>query len=85
VNPNHLFLGTAKENTCDAAEKGRMPNGKNHHRSRAILTETEVMEIFKSNKPTRALAIEYAVGRRTIEDIQNRKTWVWLTQKEKHG
>jgi hypothetical protein len=29
VNPNHLFLGTAKENYDDAVQKGRIIKGKN--------------------------------------------------------
>jgi hypothetical protein len=29
VNPSHMFLGTAKENLCDASRKGRLP-GRRH-------------------------------------------------------
>jgi len=31
VNPDHLFLGTAKENAQDAKAKGRLPAGDNHY------------------------------------------------------
>lgn len=31
VNPDHLFLGTAKENAQDAKRKGRLPVGDNHY------------------------------------------------------
>jgi hypothetical protein len=30
-NPNHLFIGTHKENMNDASSKGRLPTGENHH------------------------------------------------------
>ena len=29
-NPDHLFLGTQKDNLQDASQKGRMPNGQSH-------------------------------------------------------
>lgn len=34
TNPNHLFLGTAKDNTQDAATKGRMFAGDDHYSRR---------------------------------------------------
>lgn len=49
VNPNHLFLGTEKDNTTDAVKKGRLDNytgrqtgSQNAH---AKVTEKEVQEI----------------------------------------
>jgi hypothetical protein len=34
VNPEHLFLGTARENRIDAKVKGRLPTGDQHWRRR---------------------------------------------------
>lgn len=31
VNPNHLFLGTNRDNMQDASKKGRMSSGERHH------------------------------------------------------
>ena len=30
VNPDHLFLGTRRDNALDAARKGRLPTGESH-------------------------------------------------------
>lgn len=48
VNPNHLFLGTPKENMQDASKKGRVSRkrtvwGESHHLSK--LTEDDVRQI----------------------------------------
>lgn len=43
VNPDHLFLGTNKENMHDAMKKGRMAHGETH--TRAKLTKAQVEEI----------------------------------------
>ena len=31
INPDHLFLGTPKDNSQDSVKKGRWNSGKNHH------------------------------------------------------
>ena len=68
VNPEHLFLGTKKENTQDAVKKGRMPRGVKS--CLAKLTEPEVAEIRKRYVPwvttSVQLAKEYGVSRSTI-------------------
>jgi hypothetical protein len=53
VNPNHLFLGTRRDNIHDCIAKGRYRigcrhNGEAHHR--ALLTEDDVREIRKLQK-----------------------------------
>lgn len=44
VNPNHLFLGTAKDNAIDCVKKGRSNIGVKH--GRAKLTEQKVIQIL---------------------------------------
>lgn len=80
VNPNHLFVGTARDNILDCIAKGRRrnnaPKGENH--SDAILTESQVLEIRKLralgfNNPQ--LAEKYGVSRENISAIATRRTW----------
>jgi len=80
VRPDHLFLGTAKDNTHDCISKGRFVKGTMHPHSK--LTDTEVQtikDIYKNNNrcgiktPSdvsyHALARQYGVSPVTIYRI----------------
>ena len=89
VNPNHLFLGTQKDNLNDARNKGRwvpedfgFQKGHNHSRgekhSNSKLTEKEVRLIRKELKEgvkPKFLSKRFGVGVHTIYGIKNRRTW----------
>jgi len=79
VNPAHLFVGTAADNTADMIMKGRSAMGtnpckgiKNH---RALLTEAQVLAIRSDNRVLRLIAADYGVSVCTIRDIKLRRTW----------
>ncbi|SRR6266699_2579721 len=71
VRPDHLFLGTPKENTLDAVQKGRMAHGERHYRAR--LTDAQVCEIRARYIPVRGmiaqLSREYGVSHQTMSNI----------------
>lgn len=78
-NPDHLFLGTAKDNSDDKHKKGRANNpakarfGEQHGMSK--LTLDAVREIrSRTSKPIH-LAEKFGVSERCIEDVLIRKTW----------
>lgn len=91
VNPAHLFLGTAKDNTQDMIRKGRanqrpgweammrvrvVHRGESNHKSK--LCERDVIAI--RNSPKRhghmsALARTYGVTQESIRGIVNMKSW----------
>lgn len=76
VNPEHLFLGTRKDNNLDRTSKGRTFKGSQVTISR--FTEQQVLDIRSSSKSISELSKQYGVGYNTIWTIIKRKTWDWL-------
>lgn len=81
VRPDHLWLGTYKDNRADAAAKGRLPRGE--RANNAKLTEAQVLEIWHTYKPykvtAKAFAERFGVNRNAIRDIMNGRCWKHLT------
>lgn len=83
VNPDHLFLGTAKDNTADMIAKGRgkrppLPNVKGERHPGVKLTAVQVMairEAVATGVQQRILAMQYGVCKATISLIIKRKNW----------
>lgn len=77
VNPDHLFLGTAKDNMTDCSRKGRLvvPFARGVDLPFAKLTETDVKAIRLSSESGRQLSKIYGIDQRTINRIKARKTW----------
>lgn len=76
VNPEHLFLGTAKDNTQDMLSKNRMAYGEGHGISR--LTTEEVIKIRSlystGNYTQYQLADKYKMTQSGISAIVNFKS-----------
>jgi hypothetical protein len=81
-NPDHLFLGTAKENTVDSIKKARWSkvffdqNGSKN--ISAKFNEELVREIkilFKKGWMTRDVANLLGIHHKRLEDIKYGKTW----------
>ena len=86
VNPNHIFLGTSKDNTDDMYKKGREslpPNFYGEEVKTAKLTEEQVLEIYNSNLNTRELSELYNVSATQIHRILTGKSWAHLNLKPK--
>lgn len=79
INPEHLFVGTAKDNVLDAYRKGiiRIPQvrpvGENNWAAK--LNPLAVRTIRKSRKSQTELAKMYDVSQSTISDVVGRKIW----------
>lgn len=79
VNPDHLFLGTAKDNMRDAANKGRirMPTIEQRLRAEmqpmAKLTNQQVREIRESIALQADDAVKYGVSRSCISLVRSKK------------
>jgi hypothetical protein len=84
VNPNHLFLGTSKDNTQDMINKGRegfsgpKPDmqGEKHFASK--LTEEDVILIRGSSRSAAGIARNLGVSAGAVLSVRNGRTWSWF-------
>jgi hypothetical protein len=79
VNPDHLFLGTALQNTQDMLRKGRKEFLKGEKHPGAKLTNNKVLDIRKLHSEGGSryidLAVKFKVSIATIERIVNNHLW----------
>lgn len=74
-NPEHLFLGTHSDNTCDAVGKGRQftPDNRGERSGLAKLTNEQVQEIRTKYAagygPQQKIATEYGVTQMAVSRI----------------
>lgn len=61
-NPDHLFLGTQKENVVDSVRKGRKPHK---------LTREQAASIKINNGTLQDIADQYGVGQTTVWNIKH--------------
>lgn len=76
VNPEHLFIGTPKENTQDALEKNRMLKGEKNGQHK--LTAAQVLAIrarSAAGETRESLAAEFDVWSACICKIVKRQRW----------
>lgn len=83
VRPDHLFLGTAKDNVADMMRKGRQSMGQRHRGERhpfAKLTDEQVRamrrEYAAGGTSHGKLSSKYGVSERAVLNILHRKTWI---------
>lgn len=74
-NPDHLFVGTRKDNALDAVSKGRNFVLYGVASPRAKLTPEIVRKIRSSKEPVRVLAERYNVTPKAIYHVLRRETW----------
>lgn len=81
VNPQHLYIGTAKQNSKDAARDGLMgPKNpaRGTHNGRCVLTEDLVIYIRSketSHRTSRSLAFELKVSPSLIKRVRRNEIW----------
>jgi hypothetical protein len=69
VNPNHLFLGTHRDNMQDMVKKSRQGRK---------LTKDEIKEIKKSSLTQQLIASKFNVSQSLISFIKNNKQWKYI-------
>jgi len=78
LNIDHLFLGTVKDNTKDAFDKGRRIGRRGKKSNFAKLTIEEVIKIkimLKEKIPQRTIGEIFGVSRGAICDISRNRNW----------
>lgn len=78
VNPDHLFLGTPKENTQDAAKKNRMNRPYGEDGNSTKLTEVDVIDILWLNSwglNATQISKHYDVNDQSVRNIIRGRTW----------
>jgi hypothetical protein len=84
VNPDHLFLGSNKDNMKDMVNKGRgkHPDNRGERHGLHKLTEENVRkirEIYKTKVYTQEeIGNMFGIKRQQVSTIILRKTWGWL-------
>lgn len=73
VNPDHLFLGTNKDNTQDMIRKKRGLVGEKN--PCAKLTLEQVIEIRETNLPQRKIASKYGISQTMVGKIKRGTKW----------
>lgn len=73
INPDHLFLGTPKDNSDDKRRKLR---------KQRKITGEQALLIYKDMRPRRLTAMEHGVSISLVESIQNGRSWVDVTGAE---
>ena len=76
VNPDHIFIGTQKENMQDKVRKNRQAKGESHGRHK--LTELQAIEIKSSAKRPMDLAKKFNCSITTIRQIKSGLYWKHL-------
>jgi HNH endonuclease len=69
-NPDHLFIGTPRDNMRDAATKGRMTGKK-----LAAPQVARIKYLLSQGATQRRLAVEYGVSTTAIGQIARAQTW----------
>ena len=76
VNPNHLFLGTQKQNLQDMARKGRSTRGEKN--PGAKLTEEQVNQIRTMDGTCSFISKIFNVSSSAISAIKRKERWSYV-------
>jgi hypothetical protein len=81
VNPDHLFLGTQKDNMADMLAKGRGGQPRGERSGKTNLTSERVLQIDKliGKHSYPKIGAMLGVSSKTVGNIALGYTWGWLT------
>lgn len=75
VNPEHLFIGTRKENMRDAVKKGRTTKGKRFNSKLSLSQVIDIKRRLADGERGSSIAKDYGVANNSIYAIKKNRTW----------
>ena len=76
VRPDHLFLGTAKDNNHDAAFKGRLRTGERSPRAKLTWEQVnQIRELWAVGINQQALAAMFPISDSQVSNIVRHRSW----------
>lgn len=75
INPDHLVLGTHKDNSDDRVKRNRQSKGSSVHSAKLKESDIPSIRIKLETRTIRDVAKEYKVHHSAIDGIKQRKTW----------
>lgn len=77
TNPEHLYLGTAKENARDHVNSGKGNFNKQNSKNAKLNIDKvkKIKELLKIGKTQQSIANLFNVSRGTIQDIHRKYSW----------
>lgn len=79
VNPAHLFLGTAQDNTADMDAKGRRITVRGEDAGSARLTAEQALAIWRSEGRAAEVGARFGVSAGAVKSIRQGRTWGHVT------
>lgn len=76
INPDHLEIGTPKDNTNDMIERGRDRKASGEENGMAKLTWDKVRKIRTDTRKIAVIARDYSVSPRCIRDVKTYAKWM---------
>lgn len=78
-NPDHLFVGTRRDNVRDCRAKGRISRGEDRHNAKLTANDVVRIRVLASRGfSSQLLACLFPVSPRTIRGIVCGREWSWL-------
>lgn len=75
VNPQHLSLGTQKDNMLDANNKGRLISGEKHYNSKLTQEDVSAIKSMLSYRSCAEIGRMFGVSSRNISSIKLGQSW----------
>ena len=76
VRPDHMFVGTQKDNLLDAAQKGRTARGERNGVAKLTAAAVAAIKARRANgEKQQAIAEAYGINRSLVSMIEHGKRW----------